>query len=79
MSNLAQQSITELPTGDIDHVIDGGSLLHCIPRPTGSSTYHDICKVYREIIARLMLFLMDMQSQLQSSSHINDDSMVKWG
>ena len=31
ISNLAQQSITELPRGDIDHVIDGGSLLYRIP------------------------------------------------
>ena len=37
---------TSDPEGDVQHVLDGGALLHRIPWPRGSATYQDICGLY---------------------------------
>ena len=37
---------TSGPEGDVQHVLDGGALLHRIPWPRGSATYQDICGLY---------------------------------
>ncbi|CAH3108670.1 unnamed protein product, partial [Porites lobata] len=37
---------TSGPEGDVQHVLDGGALLHRIPWPRGSATYQDIRGLY---------------------------------
>ena len=43
---------TSGPAGDVQHVLDGGALLHRIPWPRGSATYQDICGLYCSYVTR---------------------------
>ena len=37
---------TSRPTGEVQHILDGGALLHRIPWPKGSVTHQDLCALY---------------------------------
>ena len=43
---------TSGPEGDVQHVLDGGALLHRIPWPRGSATYQDICGLYCSYVTK---------------------------
>ena len=38
--------------GEVQYVLDGGSLLHHIPWPRGSLTYREICTLYCDYVTR---------------------------
>ena len=40
------------PTGEVQHVLDGGALLHCITWPHGLTTYQEICALYCDYLSR---------------------------
>ena len=40
------------PTGEVQHVLDGGALLHRITWPHGFPTYQDICALYCDYVSR---------------------------
>ena len=40
------------PTGEVQHVLDGGALLHRITWPHGFQTYQDICALYCDYVSR---------------------------
>ena len=43
MSSIEQQQ--RQPSSDVQHVLDGGALLHRLPWPQGS-TYDSVCEMY---------------------------------
>ncbi|XP_073240418.1 uncharacterized protein [Porites lutea] len=43
---------TSGPEGDVQHVLDGGALLHRFPWPRGSVTYQDICGLYCSYVTK---------------------------
>ena len=43
---------TSGPEGDVQHVLDGGALLHRIPWPRGTTTYQDICGLYCSYVTK---------------------------
>ena len=40
------------PTGEVQHMLDGGTLLHRITWPHGFPTYQDICALYCDYLSR---------------------------
>ena len=40
------------PTGEVQHLLDGGALLHRITWPHGFSTYQQICALYCDYVSR---------------------------
>ena len=40
------------PTGEVQHVLDGGALLHRITWPHGFPTYPDVCALYCDYVSR---------------------------
>ena len=40
------------PTGEVQHVLDGGALLHRITWPHGFPTYQEICALYCDYMSR---------------------------
>ena len=40
------------PEGDVQHVLDGGALLHRFLWPRGSATYQDICGLYCSYVTK---------------------------
>ena len=45
-SKLLESSNTDIPTGDVQYVLDGGALLYRLPWSHGSPTYHEVCTSY---------------------------------
>ena len=41
------------PTGEVQHVLDGGALLHRITWPHGLPTYQEICALYCDYLSRI--------------------------
>ena len=46
------ESGTTESLGEVQYVLDGGSLLHRIPWPRGSPTYREICMLYCDYVTR---------------------------
>ena len=44
--------IQEVPTDDVQYVLDGGALLHRIPWPHGCPTYREVCSLYCDYVTR---------------------------
>ena len=38
------------PKGEVQYVLDGGALLHRIPRPRGFPIYREICDMYCQYV-----------------------------
>ena len=51
-SKVPTLSVTTEPTGDMQHVLDGGALLHLIIWPRGFPTYRELCLLYCNYVTR---------------------------
>ena len=45
-SKLLESSNIDIPTGEVQYLLDGGALLYCLPWPHGSPTYREVCPSY---------------------------------
>ena len=62
------------PKGEIQHVLDGGILLHWIPWPQGFPKYREICDMYCQYMTRkygaaIVIFDGYKQSSTKDMTH----------